>query len=172
MVNYNSVLDIQFVEESVTEPVTLEEAKNFCKIDISTDDTLIEALITTARQMCEAWTGVGFVVHDAVAIINNVNGGMYLPYGPTGEITKVTNANGTELVVDETYTLSGNAFIRILTPKEDNLTIEYATGYETLPNVLKTALLNAVYYLYDNRSQSTDDIGPIAKTLLNPFKRV
>lgn len=172
MVNYNSVLDIQFNEESVTEPVTLEEAKNFCKIDISTDDTLIEALITTARQLCEAWTGVGFVVHDAVAIINNVNGGMYLPYGPTGEITKVTNDNGTELVVDETYFLSGNVFKRILRPKENNLTIEYATGYETLPNVLKTALLNAVYFLYDNRSQSTDDIGPIAKTLLNPYKRV
>lgn len=172
MVNYNSVLDIQFNEESVTEPITLAEAKNFCKIDISTDDDLIEALITTARQLCEAWTGVGFVVHDAIAIINNSNGDMYLPYGPTGEITKVTNDNGTELVADETYFLSGNVFKRILRPKENNLTIEYSTGYATLPNVLKTALLNAVYFLYDNRSQSTDDIGPIAKTLLNPYKRV
>lgn len=172
MVNYNSVLDIQFNDEAIVEPVTLEEAKNFCKIDISTDDTLIEALITTSRQLCEAWTGVGFIEHTAKAIINNCNGDMYLPYGPTGEITKVTDENGTELVADSTYFLSGNDFKRILRPKWNNLEIEYTTGYEVLPNVLKTALLNAIYYLYDNRSQSTDDIGPIAKTLLNPYKRV
>jgi uncharacterized phiE125 gp8 family phage protein len=172
MVNYNSVLDIQFNDEEITEPVTLAEAKDFCKIDISTDETLITSLITAARQMCEAYTGVGFVSHYAIAIINNSNGDMYLPYGPTGEITSITNENGVELVADETYFLSGNDFKRILRPKENNLTIEYVTGYEVLPNVLKTALLNAIYYLYDNRSQSTEDIGPIAKLLLNPFRRV
>ena len=37
---------------------------------------------------------------------------------------------------------------------------------------LKTALLNAIYYLYDNRSEGADDIGPIAKMLLKPYRRV
>ena len=58
MVSYNSVLDIEFNDDNIVEPVTLTEAKDFCKVDIDTDDSLISALITAARQDCEAHTGV------------------------------------------------------------------------------------------------------------------
>ena len=40
-VGYNSVLDIEFNDSEITEPVTLVEAKDFCKIDIGTDDNLV-----------------------------------------------------------------------------------------------------------------------------------
>jgi hypothetical protein len=172
MVEYNSVLDIQFQDGVINEPVTLTEAKNFCKIDISTDDDLINILITAARQMCEAYTGVGFVEHDIVAVLNNSNGDIYIPYGPMIAINSVVNDQGTTLVLDTDYTIGGNEFKRLRTPHANNITIDYTTGYTTLPDVLKTAVLNQVYYLYDNRSVGTDDISPIAKTLLNLFKRV
>ena len=80
MVNYNSVVDIEFVETTVIEPVGLTEAKNFCKIDIGTDDDIIESMITSAREMCEDFTNIGFVEHNAVAVLNNSNGGITLPY--------------------------------------------------------------------------------------------
>jgi len=172
MVEYNSVLDVQFQDGVINEPVTLTEAKNFCKIDISTDDDLINILITAARQMCEAYTGVGFVEHDIVAVLNNSNGDIYIPYGPMIAINSVVNDQGTTLVLDTDYTIGGNEFKRLRTPHANNITIDYTTGYTTLPDVLKTAVLNQVYYLYDNRSVGTDDISPIAKTLLNLFKRV
>jgi len=172
MVEYNSVLDVQFQDGVITEPVTLTEAKNFCKIDISTDDDLINLLITAARQMCEAYTGVGFVEHNVVSVLNNSNGDIYIPYGPMIAINSVVNDQGTTLVLDTDYTLSGNEFKRLRTPNSNNITIDYTTGYTTLPEALKTALLNQVYYLYDNRAVATDDISPIAKTLLNLFKRV
>jgi uncharacterized phiE125 gp8 family phage protein len=172
MVEYNSVLDVQFDDDDIMEPVTLTEAKNFCKIDISTDDDLINVLITAARQMCEAYTGVGFVEHNAVAVLNNSNGDIYIPYGPMIAINSVEDDNGRVLVLDLDYTLGGNEFKRLRTPHSNNITIDYTTGYTTLPEVLKTALLNQVYYLYDNRAVATDDISPIAKTLLNLFKRV
>ena len=183
MVAYNSVLDIQFNETSVTEPVTLVEVKDFCKIDIDTDDSLLTALITAARLMCEDYTGVGFVRHEAVAILNNENGGIYLPYGPLIEILQVTDEYGNILVLDEDYTVSGNSFVRLLTPLQNNLTISYTTGYETLPLSFKTALMNSVYYLYDNRAttieriydknvSSIGNIGPIAEMILKPHRRV
>jgi len=172
MVEYNSVLDVQFQDGVITEPVTLTEAKNFCKIDISTDDDLINVLITAARQMCEAYTGVGFVEHEAVAVLNNSNGDIYIPYGPMIEIISVENEQGTTLVLDLDYTLGGNEFKRLKTPYANNITIDYITGYTTLPEALKTALLNQVYYLYDNRSVGVDDISPIAKIILNLYKRV
>jgi len=172
MVEYNSVLDIQFQDGAITEPVTLTEAKNFCKIDISTDDDLINVLITAARQMCEAYTGVGFVEHSIVAVLNNCNGDIYIPYGPLVAINSVENEQGTVLILDTNYTIGGNEFKRLKTPLQNNITIDYTTGYTTLPEALKTALLNQVYYLYDNRSVGVDDISPIAKIILNLYKRV
>ena len=172
MVEYNSVLDVQFQDGAITEPVTLTEAKNFCKIDISTDDDLINVLITAARQMCEAYTGVGFVEHSIVAVLNNCNGDIYIPYGPLVAINSVENEQGTVLILDTNYTIGGNEFKRLKTPLQNNITIDYTTGYTTLPEALKTALLNQVYYLYDNRSVGVDDISPIAKIILNLYKRV
>lgn len=172
MVDYNCIYDVQFNEEGITEPVTLTEAKDFCKIDISNDDNLIIALITAARQMCEAFTGVGFVQKDVTAVMNNVNGNIYLPYGPIIEIYQITDDEGNVLTVDTDYTLRGNDFQRLEYPQWDNITAEYLGGYDELPQILKTGLLNAIYYLYDNRSVGTEDIGPIAKMILKPYKRV
>lgn len=172
MVEYNSVLDVQFDDGAITEPVTLTEAKNFCKIDISTDNDLINVLITAARQMCEAYTGIGFVEHLIVAELNNMNGDIYIPYGPLIAINSVEDDSGTVLVLDTDYTLGGTEFKRLKTPHANNITIDYTTGYTSLPESLKTALLNQVYYLYDNRSVGVDDISPISKIILNLYKRV
>jgi uncharacterized phiE125 gp8 family phage protein len=171
-VGYNSVLDVVFNHDDIIEPVTLVEAKDFCKIDIGTDDNLIISLITAARLMCEAYTGVGFVVHNAVATLNNINGDIYLPYGPLQAINQVTDQNGNILILDISYSLSGYQFKRLQSPRAKNILIDYITGYTVLPAILKTALLNQIYYLYDNRSQATDQISPIAKNLLNPYRRV
>lgn len=172
MVAYNSVLDIEFDDDNIIEPVTLTEAKDFCKVDIGTDDALITDMITAARQDCEAYTGVGFVVHNAVANLNNLNGDIYIPYGPLIAINQVTDADGNILVLDVDYELSGISFKRLKEPKQNNITIDYTTGYSVLPQTLKNALLNQIYWLYDNRSQSVDKISPIAQSLLNPFRRV
>ena len=174
MIHYNAITDISFLEDQgdIIEPVLLTEAKDFCRIDIGTDDSLIISLITTARLMCEAYTAVSMVDHEIEIVCNNSSGGIYLPYGPVKDVTSVTNSAGTSLVLDQNYTLQGSMFVRLLTPHEDGLTVAYTTGYSTLPEIFKTAILNAVYYLYDNRAQGTDNIGPIAKMLLNPFRRV
>lgn len=180
---YNAVLDIQFNETSITEPVTLEEAKLFCKIDIDTDDVLIESLITSAREMCEDFTNIGFVEHEIVATINNPNGNISLPYGPTIDVTEVKNESGDILELDDEYELSGMLFKSLKTPKEEGLVVTYTTGYETLPERLKLALLNTIYYLYDNRAQSINhiydknvpkigNIGPISEMILKPLSRV
>lgn len=174
MIHYNAITDISFLEDQgdIIEPVLLTEAKNFCRIDIGTDDSLITSLITTARLMCEAYTAVSMVDHEIEIVCNNSNGGIYLPYGPIKAVSSVTNIEGDALVLDSDYTLQGSMFVRLMTPHEDGLTVAYTTGYSTLPEVFKTAILNAVYYLYDNRAQGVDDIGPIAKMLLNPYRRV
>jgi uncharacterized phiE125 gp8 family phage protein len=172
MVSYNAVLDIQFNDSVIVEPVTLTEAKDFCKVDIGTDDAIITSMIIAARQMCEGYTNIGFVPHIITAIVNNENGSIYIPYGPIVSIEQVKNDLGKILVQSVDYEVSGNEFKRLLYPEESNITIDYNSGYTDLPAVLKLALLNQVYYLYDNRSQGVDNISPIAQSLLNLYKRV
>jgi len=183
MVNYNSVLDTEFNDGEISEPVTLAEVKNFCKIDINTDDDILIELITTAREMCEDYANISFVDHTITTIVNNCNGGISLPYGPIKEVTQVKNSDGDILMLEEDYTISGNSFVRLLTPKLDNIEVTYLTGYSSLPKKMKLALLNCIYYLYDNRAQSIDHIydknvptignlGPISEMILKPLRRV
>lgn len=167
--SYNQVLDCYFIEGSLepTEPVTLAEAKNFCKIDVDDDDVLLQALITAARQLCEAYSNIGFINRQVAVVLNNGNGGAYLPFGPIYEIISVTDTYGNVVTAD----IQGVKWKQVLWPRAERLDIVYNAGYETLPEDLKTALLNAIYYLYDNRSVATDGIGEIAKKILNPISR-
>ena len=43
------------VTPAASEPITLTEAKNFLRVDGTDDDTLISALISAAREMCESY---------------------------------------------------------------------------------------------------------------------
>jgi uncharacterized phiE125 gp8 family phage protein len=183
MVAYNSVLDLEFNDGVIIEPITLAETKDFCKIDIDTDDALIEQLIVIAREMSEDYTNIGFIEHQITAVVNNINGGIFIPYGPIIEIIQVTNSRGDILILDTNYTLQGNQFKRLMTPCQTDITIVYQAGYTELPLKMKLALLNTVYYLYDNRAQSINHIydknvptignlGPISEMLLKPLRRV
>lgn len=167
---YNQLLDLIFTEESSapTEPVTLEEAKNFCKIDFDDDDNLITSLIVAARQACEAYTNVGFIYRELTAVIDNGNGGSYLPYGPVNDIVSSTDVDGGNIDIN----VAGVKWKQVLTPRSRRMNITYNAGYEVLPENLKTALLNEIMFLYDNRSQSNEGVSPITQLLLNPHQRI
>lgn len=169
MVSYNQILDVQLADV-VTEPVTGEEAKLFCKIDISDDNDLIEELITAAREMCEKYTGISFVKREVTAVFNNSNGGTYLPYGPVGEITEILDEDGDEILAAN-YKIIGSQFKQLKEPCYAEITATYEGGYDTLPKELKTALLEAIFYMYDNRSVG-DDIGEVAIKKLRRYRRV
>ncbi len=48
---------IRLLTPPVSEPVTLEQARNFVRVDSDDDDALLRGLITAARQEAEAVTG-------------------------------------------------------------------------------------------------------------------
>lgn len=56
-----------------TEPLTLQEAKAWLKVDHDAEDTLIQLLIATARERCESVTGLSLMIQQWTA---------YLPYWP------------------------------------------------------------------------------------------
>ena len=73
-VSYNQMLGRVQKEAITTYPVTLAEAKNFCKIDIAEDDTLIEdVIIPAALDMCEDISNISFVQREMTVALNNIN---------------------------------------------------------------------------------------------------
>lgn len=152
-VRFNAVLDIVFDDTSITEPVTLAEAKAWAKIDTTADDSIITSLITTARQQCEDYVGISLVGHTIKAVLNNSNGGIFLPYGPVVEISSVKDEDGNAITDYET---SGTNFVQLLYPTLERITVEYTTGYDSLPGELKTAILQQFFYIYHNRGEIID----------------
>lgn len=167
---------------SITEPVTKDEVKAYCKLSTGTaEDTLLGIFITAAREQCEAYSNISFIPRTVTAIVTNLCGGIFLPYGPTGSITSVTDKDGNILVENETYIIQGTTWKQLLTPKQDGLIVVYAAGYATIPSELKLAILQQVFYLYENRGELAEysrmgvielTLSPQAKATLQRLKRV
>jgi uncharacterized phiE125 gp8 family phage protein len=188
--NYNAVLDVKIDEGNTpTEPLTLNEAKEWCKIElaIAEEDALITELIKTARLQVEGFLNISLVDKTIEAAINNSLGGIELPYGPLKTFTSLKDEDGNILSVDTDYKLQGVFFKSIKTPCSSFLIANYTTGYTSanpLPMNFKTAVLQQVAYLYENRGDTPanattqnnrtvpTELSQIVELTLSPYRRV
>lgn len=166
--SYNQVIDVIFTEESSGDElplIPLTEVKNFCKIDVDEDDLLLAEIQLAAIQICEGYTNVGLKYRTITAIMNNGNGGCYLPYGPIDEVSSIDSK------APELNQVLGVKWKQIDWPRAARVTVEYTGGYDVLPYRLKLALLQCIFYLYDERKRRDDPYPPIYLETLKPFSR-
>lgn len=159
----NQVIDVIFDEESSGDETLIidrAEVKNFCKIDIDEDDVLLDEIQLAAIGICEGLTNIGFKERSITAILNNGNGGSYLPYGP---VSTVTDSSG--LIVE------GVKWKQVMEPRHHRLAVQYIGGYSILPYKLKLGLLQCIYFLYDERKRRDDPYPPVYIETLKPFSR-
>jgi hypothetical protein len=187
----NAVLGVQEIDTvypyTVTEPVTVEEAKAYCKIDFNDEDELIAAFITTARQDLERFTGCSFIPKRLVVQVNNGCGGIEIPFGPVmGEVD-------VSLITDAAGDLIENVFITPITPGANMngyfpyleapclpyVQLIYDAGFNPLPTQLITAIKAQVFFLYENRGEDSSNkrtgdayVGYAAQNLAKYYKRV
>ena len=62
-------IEYQLKTPPTAEPITLEEAKAWLKVDHNAEDTLIQLMITTARERCESITGLSLMAQQWVAYV-------------------------------------------------------------------------------------------------------
>lgn len=176
-VNYNAVLDIVFEDaEDMTEPVTKADVKAYCKINTGTaEDSILDMLITAAREQCEDYTGLSIIQRTVQVVLNNSNGGIFLPYGPVIlPITSIKDVDDNAIETDN-YTISGTQFPQLISPTDKNITLVYDAGYLIVPERIKLAVLQQVFYLYNNRGETGEKLPTLcdqAKSTLQRLRRV
>jgi uncharacterized phiE125 gp8 family phage protein len=142
----------------ITEPVTLAEAKNYCRVTFNADDSLITMLITQSREAVEAATGLSLIPKNVVTYFYNISGDFDIPFGPVDidsfELFDL-NQNGLE-ITGSSLQLIGDEFPKLSYPKYANLKATYDAGYTTIPMDLKIAILDQISYSYENRGLDSD----------------
>lgn len=195
-----NIFEIQVISEG-TEPVTLAEVKDFCRIDSDSSDnnTVLTLMIASCREKLEGHTNLYFI--PKVAKIEFTSRVFELPYGPVGTITQLTRQRGDEtpvVVATDKYYTDGLQFKTLIIKNWDNdsgywwypinggwpqwqsprdcimdkYVLSLTTGYVTLPKALKHALLLQIDYDYKwQGKQEKADLSPAALEQADRFSR-
>ena len=186
--------------ETVVEPVTLAEVKSFSRIDAdyASDDNDLSMAMITARKRIEAYLNIGLVKREVTVYWDGSV--LELPLSPNGDIVSIYKNDDLDPLTTDDYHIDTypakkisindicggnieNVFyaidgsyvdfsLSVSSPNGDVYKVKYQTGYETLPNDLKFALLNEIDVLYKLRGEPiTDDINPNTVRMVNHYSR-
>jgi uncharacterized phiE125 gp8 family phage protein len=188
------VTDFYAIKTAATEqPVTLIEAKAWCKITNATEDTLITALIVAATEKAEKFTNRVFITRTFTGHISGLDCSAYerglfiaLRRAPLGSVTtvKVLVDDTLETVSSDDYNVKETGgFPRIIFEEVNEspdlipypYQVEFVAGYgaaAAVPEAIKTAIMEAVCYWHSNRGDcgGGEELPGIAKGILREYK--
>lgn len=180
-------MEVKVLTDVTTEPVTLTEIKNFCRIDLdySTDDATLLLIAGAAREKLEKELNLSFAAKTLKVQFNGYP--MDIPYGPVVSITSLVSSTDTEDPPTEVeYTESGLDFKSIYVnyindcviiypvgfdSSDGNYNLTYTAGYPVLPKALKQALLLQIDYDFKNQGMPADDISALALEKASPYSK-
>lgn len=165
--------------EPAVEPVTLTEAKLHLRIDHSSEDDLIKALIRAARDEVERQTSLALIEQDWRLAIDHApaNGTIFLRRGPIRELISITmyGADGEAAIVDpETYQLDdlstpARLFLRERPPRlraMNGIEIDFRAGFgeagTDVPDLLRRAILMLVAHWFEFRAGFGAEAQPVS----------
>lgn len=186
-------MSYQITTAPTTEPLTVQEAKLWTRIDATEEDTLISELISSARQWIERQWDVALVDQTVKEYWDEVPSTEILkltvrPVGLAADVTAIEyydedNALQTWATSNYTVTTDGNEACVTLTEdaswptmyvRSGALIVTYTAGFgataASVPAAIKTCIRMAVWDFYENRGRT-----PASKTidrmeaLLNPY---
>jgi hypothetical protein len=170
------MLNVEILDTCGCEPVTLLEAKEFCRIDsdYSGDDSLILDLITSARTHIEKYANIS-LVEKRIRVYSDTNNTLWLPYSPILEIESVNDENG------DLIPYSSTPAFKIKLNQRGGYFVTYKAGFNPLPIDLKLAVLKQVLTDYDNRENmlissnnqvlTSTVLSNASKNLVRPYNR-
>nr|WP_253308564.1 head-tail connector protein [Rickettsia endosymbiont of Ceutorhynchus assimilis] len=152
---------------------SLEQVKNYMRIEGGYDDDLILGLIDAAITAAENFTKLNFI-SKYVKFICNIQGknNFALKYQPIKEILKVT-IQGKEQEASSYF--FDNGILRLkqeLASKE--LTVEYISGFDdnNIPHSVKHGIMLHIAEMYDRQGQNSVGLSQEVKNLYLPYRNI
>jgi uncharacterized phiE125 gp8 family phage protein len=167
-----------------TEPLSLDEVKEFCRIDDSDSDLLLDSFIKTAIELVENTTGKRLISQKWRMDLEKFGIEIKIPYPPLASIDSIDyydTANILQTLSVEEYEVHGIGNIGLVLPtygysfpsvypREKAVQVSFTCGYSNasqMPEALKNAIKTLVYYMYDSRGKSVDQT--FLNILLGPY---
>lgn len=165
--NYNNnyftkmtVNEVGTVNPTPSEPVTLDQAKNWLRLDNNTDDDArISSLITTARRRAERYINKDIIAKNREVFWTVIDEDVNLPY--TVDTISTITVDG-ETTTDYELLGSGNAILRLYQLPADKVDVAYATT-DYINSEIQNGILMLVEEMYYN-------IKTQWKLVLSPFR--
>ena len=139
---------LEIIDDSEPEIISLQEAKQFLRLENDLDDNLILSLIKSARKIAENYLKRSITSKIFELEARPKSNYLYLPFGPAKEVIKLIDSNG-KLISRKYYHLTTNRqFLYIETVQ--NCLVTYKSSSLVREN-LKLAMLNHISVMYEDR---------------------
>lgn len=176
-------MSLQLNSPPATEPVSLDQAKAWLRVESGGDeDALIAALIPAARARAEWHTGQAFVTQGWTLWLDGTRGIIDVPLAPLQSVASVTlyAPDGSATVLDAgDYAVAGQSVILATPPfalrARNGIAVAFTAGYgdaDAVPAPLCAAILQIVSALYEHRGGDAVPIPDNALALLAPYRLV
>ena len=171
-------------------PVTVEEIKEFARIDGNDEDSILESFLIGAISDVEAYLRRSLVTRSYRMVLDEWNfREIEIPMPPLQSVTKVVTIDEedveTEYSSDQYYTISSSIPGRLQIKMGYSLpsnterekaghAIDFTAGYggaEDIPKQIKIGIMQLVTMIYENRAMM-EEIPNEVKKILRPFKVV
>jgi uncharacterized phiE125 gp8 family phage protein len=176
---YYNIPNIKLVTAPLSEPISVQEAKQFLRIDSEFEDALIAKIITSARILVEEYTKRSLITQSWKISFNDfAPKNIRLVRGPVARVTsiiRIDDKNNSQTIPAGNYSLSANNEYLVL---NDYITgrqveINYITGYGTdgtnIPEPLKLAILTLTSRIYERKSEAFK-IDDELRSLINNYR--
>ena len=151
--------------------ITLDELKRHCRVFTDFENSYLTSLIPISLDLCQSYTGRMLTTGSAVAVVHSWQSQVLLPFGEVTEVTKLI-LDGTESTA---FTFDDVSQIISINAPYATARIEFNAGYETLPVVVKQAVLVMINTAFNNRDdvvvgQTVNEMPRTSRDLLDRVK--
>lgn len=170
-------MGLKLVTPPKSEPLTLQEVKEYLRVDGMDLDETIYGLIIAAREYCETFQNRVFVTQTwELSLDDFPHMPLKLPNAPLQSVSSITITsvdgavtNFTDFVVDETSVpgrivlKNGTSWPNVQLKEVNGVKIQFVAGYQEVPETVKQAMKIFIAHRFEN--PDSEDI-PMAVQLL------
>lgn len=149
-------------------PVTLDEVKDYCRIEDNDSDSLLKMMIRQAVEHAENITGRKFISQQWRLDLDDFSNEITLPYPALISVDSVQyydNNNSLQTLSADYYDVAGVGSLGVITrangytypsvyPRPEAVRITYTCGYqdfEQVPEDVRAAIKTIVWHLFNDR---------------------